>query len=47
MNFRERGKVEGKESRTEFTEITDRDHREISLFFSVHSVVQWFDSANG
>ncbi len=41
----EAGLVGGKEFRTEFPEIKHRDHGEIPVFFSVHSVVQWFDNA--
>jgi hypothetical protein len=46
MNFLE-GLKEGKEFRTEVTEITRRDHREVCELFSVHSVVRSFDNANG
>ena len=46
MNFWE-GLEEGKEFRTEVTEITHRDHKAVPTLFSVHSVVEWFDKANG
>ena len=46
MNYLE-GLEEGKEFRTEVTKKTHRDHREVPELFSVHSVVQWFDNANG
>jgi hypothetical protein len=46
MNFLERLE-EGEEFRTEHTELTHRDHREVPGLFSVHSVVQWFNNADG
>jgi hypothetical protein len=46
MNFLE-GREEGKEFRTEVTEIKHRDHGEACAFFSVHSVVKWHEIASG